>query len=347
MPLRAVPLCVVVVGLLLSSGACADADVPVGTRSSPVAPSAVGHAPAATERVQGADRYATAIALSQREFPGGSDVVVLASGEDFPDALVSAPAAQAFSAPLLLTRRDRIPETVTAEVARLGASTVVVPGGDTAVSPSVVDALQDAGLEVRRFDGRDRYATAASIATTLLRPGQRGGRVFVASGTDHPDALSAAAAASAVGAPVLLVAPDSLPTVTRRALEALAPESVVVVGGERAVTPEVFRALDRALDGVVPERVSGGDRYETSAAVQQATGSTTWPTAFLATGRDYADALAAAAVGAPVLLVERTCVPPAPAALLAQRAPASLVAVGGSTVLEEGVTAGRVCGAGG
>ncbi len=57
------------------------------------------------ERFGGADRYATAAAVSRRFFPSASTVFV-ASGRSFPDALAGGPAAAELDAPLLLTWPD-------------------------------------------------------------------------------------------------------------------------------------------------------------------------------------------------------------------------------------------------
>lgn len=40
-----------------------------------------------TQRIQGSDRYATAIEISKNGWTDGSEYAVLANGENFPDAL--------------------------------------------------------------------------------------------------------------------------------------------------------------------------------------------------------------------------------------------------------------------
>ncbi len=47
----------------------------------------------ATTRLFGADRYATAAAVSAGTFPAGAPVAYLATGSDYPDALAAAAAA--------------------------------------------------------------------------------------------------------------------------------------------------------------------------------------------------------------------------------------------------------------
>ena len=59
--------------------------------------------PAAVTRVAGADRYATSAAVATAVFPD-APTVLIATGENFPDALAGVPAAAVNDAPMLLVR---------------------------------------------------------------------------------------------------------------------------------------------------------------------------------------------------------------------------------------------------
>jgi len=89
---------------------------------------------ATVQRWAGNDRYATTAAISRNTYPQGSDVVYLASGADYPDALAGAPVAALDGGPLLLTRKECVPAATKQEIARLGATDVVVLGGTGVVS---------------------------------------------------------------------------------------------------------------------------------------------------------------------------------------------------------------------
>src|SRR5690606_23099140 len=130
-----------------------------------------------------ADRYATAVAVSQAYEPGVPAAYV-ASGRDFPDALAAAARAGVLGGPVLLTGPDRVPDGVLAELGRLQPGEIVVLGGSGAVSDAVLAAVDEATDEVpvRRLGGPDRYATAVLLA-------QEAGaveEVFIASGRDFP-----------------------------------------------------------------------------------------------------------------------------------------------------------------
>lgn len=78
---------------------------------------ALGYQGATFERVGGDNRYATAVAVGQRFFPTSTGVV-LAVGDNFPDALAAGPFAAETSAPLLLTQAGSTPAATADDVAR-------------------------------------------------------------------------------------------------------------------------------------------------------------------------------------------------------------------------------------
>ncbi len=158
-------------------------------------------------------------------------------------------------------------------------------------------------LSMKRLAGADRYETAAKISLdTHPTPGVP--VAYVASGADFADALAAAPAAALLGGPMLLVARDAIPGVTLTELKRLAPQRILIAGGEGVVGASVMEMLQQ----IAPtERVGGADRYETSRTiVAKEFGAT--KVAYLATGRDFPDGLSAGAVaggiGAPVVLVD-------------------------------------------
>ena len=267
-------------------------------------------------RLSGADRVATAVALSTAHWPGGSDRAVLASAGNFPDALAGGPLAAKLDAPLLLTSPDRLDTAVARELDRLGASHVTILGGSQAVADIVAQDISGRGIEVERFSGSARWETAATAATAVGPSSE--GDVLLALGR-HPDAGRAWPDAVASGAlqagdsplPLLLTDPDSLPVDTREALrqlEADGAERVLIVGGASAISPTVEDAVE-AL-GLATERVAGENRYGTSAAAAQAALERgAHPSNLLVARADaYPDALSAAAVAAqsatPLLLVD-------------------------------------------
>ncbi|OLT41849.1 hypothetical protein BJF86_02235 [Serinicoccus sp. CNJ-927] len=199
--------------------------------------------------------------------------------------------------------------------------------------------LHEAGVAayrpaVDRVGGADRYATAALLA----RDADPGGRVFLTSGRDFPDALAAAAKAGAREDVVLLTGGGGLPAATREALARLRPSQVVVVGGEEAVPRAALEEVARLAP---VERVAGRSRYETAAALAQLEPAGRGGVAYVATGADFPDALAAAAragrESAPILLVRHDEVPSATAQALDRLEPGRVIVVGGEAAVSRDV----------
>lgn len=95
-------------------------------------------------RIAGITRYETAVQASRHRFPSGTTArVYLASGEQFPDALVAA--SMADDGPLLLVpSTSPVPQVVLDEARRLRPQEVVVVGGTAAVSEANAKAVRDA-----------------------------------------------------------------------------------------------------------------------------------------------------------------------------------------------------------
>lgn len=300
----------------------------------------------AASRLAGSDRYSTSVAISNAAFPdGGASVAYLATGSNFPDALSAAPAATVEGGPLLLSMPDRLPEVVAAELVRLGVSTVVVVGGTAALSTAVVDALDQLGIAVERVSGADRFATSrALIERAFTSVGAE--QVFLATGSNFPDALSAGAAGGGRGIPVLLVdGRASGPAAADTALfTSLGTTTATVIGGVSAIGDPFVEGLRSSIGSV--SRLAGGDRYETSVLINQNYPSGS-QTAILATGTAYADALAGAVLagrsGQSLYVVTPTCLPPVVADALNRAGIVDLTLLGGSAALSPGVENRAVC----
>ncbi len=316
-----------------SDGGAASHDVIAGTSNASYVARFVATGATVVRRA-GADRYATAAALSAATFPRAA-VVHVATGRDYPDALGAGAAAAARGGPVLLTDRAFVPAATMNELRRLDPAQIVIVGGTSVVSSAVETQLRSTGATVVRRAGADRYATAAALSAATF---PRAAVVHVATGRDYPDALGAGAAAAARGGPVLLTDRAFVPAATMNELRRLDPAQIVIVGGTSVVSSAVETQL-RSTGATVVRR-AGADRYATAAALSAAT----FPRAavvHVATGRDYPDALgagaAAAARGGPVLLTDRAFVPAATMNELRRLDPAQIVIVGGTSVVSSAV----------
>ena len=252
--------------------------------------------PAAIDRVSGATRIATAIAVADEEFTAGSaKAVVLARSDAFPDALAGGPLAAHVGGPLLLTAPGTLDTTTEAEVQKLlpAGGTVYLLGGTAGLSAGIDTALQGLGYQTKRLAGDDRFGTATAVADEMGDPTT----VFEASGLNFADALAGVPAAISTGGAILLTNGSSQSKAASGYLAAHPPAKKYALGGPAA-------AADPNATPLV-----GADRYATAALVA----STFFPAPTVvgfATGLNYPDALAAGVLlgsqGGPLLLTPTT-----------------------------------------
>ncbi len=154
--------------------------------------------------------------------------------------------------------------------------------------------------------GADRIATA--LATSLLAypeglAADGAKTVVIATGMNWPDALGGTALAGALDAPVLLTDTNTLPQPVLTEIERLGAEKAIILGGTSAVGAAVESALETALGGAANvDRIAGNDRYATANRIAREVidllGTEYDGTAFVATGGNFPDALAAAPLAA-------------------------------------------------
>lgn len=266
-----------------------------------------------TERLSGANRYATAAAVSRRYAGDGAlrDIVIV-NGQNFPDALGAGPIATRFGGPLLMVTQNAIPAETAAELDRLTPRTITIVGGTGVVSAAVEAQLATyvgGSANVTRIAGANRYATSRAVVQALEDDAAIT-ELFIATGRGFPDALAAVPAAGSVGGAVLLVdgSLGSLDASTAAFIDGL-DVPVTIVGGTGVVSAGIQSQLSGR--GIVVDRVSGANRYATSVAIAVEY----FPYAdlsYLANGLGFADALAIGPWGGayriPVYLTQPDCV---------------------------------------
>lgn len=145
--------------------------------------------------------------------------------------------------------------------------------------------------ETRRVSGSSVYEIAAQVAGATCDSKVGSHSVALASGENWPDAL----AGSALDRPLLLTTQAFLPAPTRAYLDPCRDHpkaKVIILGGQAAVSTAVEEDL-RGM-GFRVDRIAGADRYETAHRVARLFAPDELPTVYLASGKNYADAVAAA-----------------------------------------------------
>jgi putative cell wall-binding protein len=253
-------------------------------------------------RIGGSDRYETAAKIAQN-MSNASRYAILASGENFPDALSSNYMSAAFNAPILLTRKNNVPQVTKAALRQLGTNTVFVIGGPAAVSQGVASDIDDDTayfpggnltvgndtIDVVRIAGDNRYETnreaneyaaanwdgPSPVGRTQPTFGQPSKlTALVATGEDFADALSAGPATWGVqdtfgpvqgGLPLILTRSGSLSPEAGSQMSAFGIDHAVIVGGTSAVSDAVETAIKGT--GASTARLAGTNRYDTATKV--------------------------------------------------------------------------------
>lgn len=98
------------------------------------------------ERLSGEDRYVTSLSIAKRYISDNSINIVLAKGEDFPDALSGGALAAKNDLPILLTSKENISYKIRSYFDELKAQDIYILGGIGAISDNVKDSIKKGTL---------------------------------------------------------------------------------------------------------------------------------------------------------------------------------------------------------
>ena len=199
-------------------------------------------------RIVGNDRYDTSVKIAEQLKVKTGTAVVLASGENYPDALAVSSIAAHNQLPVLLVQKDRLSAAVSEELTKIKPSKIYIIGLEGAISPAVVNqAAKITGLEAEniiRIGGADRYATSLAIAEHF---NLESGTLCLATGKNYPDSLAGSIYAAKYKAPIILT-DSSLPAQTAAYLKSQKYSKAVIFGGEAAVGKDIVQQLRQVLN---------------------------------------------------------------------------------------------------
>lgn len=263
-------------------------------------------------RLGGDDRYDTMALVSQAAFPdaGSCSTVIVARGDNFPDALAAAGLAGVTGGQVLLTETSTLTDETRAEISRLGATKAYVIGDVHSVTARTFNEIESlVGGDATRLGGADRLDTAVKIYEA--GKGRWGSTAIVATGKKAADSLSVSPLAYSLKAPIFLA--DDSGNLAQGSLGALAKggfTKILVLGDAYSVSNSTFSKLEKLAGSV--ERIGGTDRYQTSLLTAEwaLENGFTCNAVSLTAGREgkFADALVASSLGgrydSPLLLVD-------------------------------------------
>ena len=231
-------------------------------------------------RISGNTRYETSLKIAdyyKDKINGGSkfEAVVIATGENFPDALAGSYLANKKNAPIIMINKSSAEAAVKYIRDNLAENgRIYVLGGENVIASAWLG-----DLNYTRLSGTNRHLTNIEI---LKETGVSGGSIFVCTGANYADALSG----SGLDYPILLVG-NSL-TDDQKSFLKDGEWKFIIIGGTNAVSKTVEDQLKAY--GKIEERIAGANRYDTS--IQLAEKYAPYARKIvLATGRNFPDGL--------------------------------------------------------
>ena len=191
------------------------------------------------ERIAGHSRYETSAAIAERLLKlSKKQTAIIASGENFADALTAGAYAAKQEYPILLVQKTTVDTQIT-KVLNKYINKTIIAGGVNSVSEKV---KKDLPKNTERIAGRSRYDTAAQIAKKLFKSK----KAFVASGEVFADALVVSPVAGRLSSPILLVNRKESPETIKEYVKEKITE-ITVIGGKKFVPSSIVTDLETAI----------------------------------------------------------------------------------------------------
>lgn len=140
-------------------------------------------------------------------------------------------------------------------------SILLVGAALTTMSSKFFAVENKEAIEKKILSGKDRYETAIKVSSKW----DKADNVILINSMAIADGLSSAPFAKHKDAPILLTESDKLPESTKKRIKELRVKNIFIVGGEGVVSKEVAKEIQGL--GIKVERISGKNRYETSAKI--------------------------------------------------------------------------------
>lgn len=196
-------------------------------------------------RIGGEDRYQTASLIDTWLDRPGTHTAIIATGENYPDALAGAAIAAFKNIPIILVNTNFIYSSSQKVLQDLGINRTVILGGIDVIPEGIAKWLDENEYTSMRVAGDDRYETAQKIAAWAIdvnaqnpNIGMSSKTIFIATGENFPDALAAGPLAGKKGNPLLLVRKAFTPKVVYDWLDNQIVQNAILLGDEEAISPE-------------------------------------------------------------------------------------------------------------
>ena len=253
-------------------------------------------------RVSGSNRWQTMRSAAMQSMTTRmSGWAIVASGENFPDALAASSLAGALNAPIVLTEKNQLNDDSKFALQLAGAKDIIVVGGTASVSNNVVNQLKRMSgvTRVQRAWGNGRIGTANAVFASGQSGSVWSDTAIIATSGTYADALSVASYAYASRAPIFLVnARSGFDATTRSLIKSGKFKRALIIGGTASVSTTIGSELQSF--GLSVRRISGSNRYQTSTRIADyatSSGVLHVNDAIFTSGENFPDALSAGTLG--------------------------------------------------
>ncbi|WP_114108123.1 cell wall-binding protein Cwp10 [Clostridioides difficile] len=222
------------------------------------------------KKLKGADRFETAIKISQSAWTK-SDTVVIVNGEDksMVDGLTATPLASVKNSPILLSSNEKLPQKTVEELKRLNPSKVIVIGGNNSMPNSVVEAIKavNSKISVQRIGGDTRYQTSINIAKEIDKTNNVS-KLYIGAGNGEADSLSIASLAGKEKTPIVLTQKDGVDSEAEQFIKSNKVSNIYFISGIEKISNKAIEQVGKiANKDISKNRVAGQTRQETNAKV--------------------------------------------------------------------------------
>ncbi len=188
------------------------------------------------ERISGNDRYDTSLKVAQ--YIGINKGVVIASGENFPDALSIAPMAAFKGMPILLVDKHGLKDDIKNYIKNNTIENCYILAAEGIVGDDITKNINNC----KRLSGGDRYETNQKIINEFSNDIDFSS-VYVAAGESFADALSGTAAAAKTNSPIIFTDGNVMLTKTVLASKISSINEMEILGGEEVMPDEAAQTL--------------------------------------------------------------------------------------------------------
>lgn len=223
-------------------------------------------------RYGGPDRYSTAALIATALGTTGKAIIANGGENSYADALAVSSYAAYNGIPILFTERTVLPDPTVQALAAQKVSSTIVVGGSYVIPEDITQRLPG----VVRYAGSDRYATATAIAQGL---NLNTDRVYVVTGLNFADALTAGNLAAHSFSPVIMV-DNTIPEAASSFLTAHKGtiSDLVIVGGTGIISAD----QENKLRTIVPNLVQPQEGTITRQQVDETiSGLAAWEKAYI------------------------------------------------------------------